>query len=194
MAEDTKFRMTHDQSGEIVHATMADEAEYRAKGFRILDAGLYQTAYGAVQDSRRVVVPLTPEQEAAAAQNYEDARRVANGAMDDPDANFQRQPENPEDAPRSNVGTEAYIRETYAKGTVDKLRQYAKSEGVDLTGVSRKEDILDALVAHDRAAGRILDTPATPPPPGNPEANGDTPPTPATPEGNGAPDSGENQN
>lgn len=154
---DVTFRMVNDRTGEEVRASMSDEADYRAQGYRVVDTGLYQSAVGAIEDARRVQVPPTAEQEAAARQTYEDAVRVASGGGTEGDANFQRV--GAEGGPMSTapVGSEQYARDTYEGATVDKLKQYAKSEGIDLQGATLKADIVDALIAADKEAGRIQD-------------------------------------
>lgn len=150
MAESIQFRMINDRTGEVQTATMANEADLRSQGFRVLDAGMYQAAEGAIRDAARVPVPMSAEQQRSQAQTYEDAKAIAEGGL------LQTQSATPM-ADSSGRGTEEQIRATYEKATVDKLKQYAKDEGVDLQGATLKADIVDALIDADRAAGRITD-------------------------------------
>lgn len=164
MASEVTFRMVNDQTGEEVSATLADELDFRAQGYRVLDVSRYDSAMGAFQDSMRRPAPVNPHAEEAEKRTYEDALIVARRTFPDAEADGEEGAALDDVDPGADTGsaantaaattplTDEQRRERFNAGTISQLRNYAEQRGVDLTGATLKDQIVDRLMAADAAA------------------------------------------
>lgn len=160
MASGITFRMVNDQTGEEAQGSVDNEFALRMQGFRVVDVSAYDGAMRQYANVQRSAEP-TPEELAMAEQAKADALLVSQGQFDgDTGAGITgagTTGQNGEGSGTQEPTAESERREAYMGYTVDQLKSYAQSEGIDLGGATKKDDIVDALIAHDREAGNLDD-------------------------------------
>ena len=159
MANGITFRMVNDQTGEEAQGSADNEFALRMQGFRVVDVSAYDGAMRQYANVQRTAEP-TPEELAMAEQAKADALLVSQGQFDgDTGAGTTGAGTTGQNGEGSGTNTpptaESERREAYMSYTVDQLKSYAQTEGIDLGGATKKDDIVDALIAADKADGNL---------------------------------------